>query len=133
MLARLGSPSVDQWVLNRIHRALGRPPVRLRTGSGAEISSTQTPPLGQIVIADRATLGRLILNPELGFGEGYANGRIEVQGDLVSILEAMALVMPEAEEQNWWVRTTLLWLSWIQANTPSGSRRNIHQHYDLCN
>jgi cyclopropane-fatty-acyl-phospholipid synthase len=133
MFARLGSSSVDQWVLSKIHKALGRPPIRLRTASGAEISSTHTPPLGQIVISDRATLGRLILDPEVAFGEGYANGRIEVQGDLVSILEAMALVMPEPEQQNWWVRMTLRWMNRIQANNPKGSRKNIHQHYDLGN
>jgi len=133
MLARLGSPSVDQWVLGKIHEALGRPPIRLRTASGAEICSTHTPPLGQISISDRATLCRLILNPELGFGEGYANGHIEMQGDLVSILEAIALVMPEAEEQNWWVRMTVRWMNWIQANTLPGSRKNIRQHYDLGN
>jgi cyclopropane-fatty-acyl-phospholipid synthase len=133
MTARTGFSSVDQWALRRIHGALGQPPIRLRAASGAEAALAAAPPLGEIVFSDRAALWRVLMDPEVGFGEGYADGRIEVRGDLVSMLEAVSLVMPEPEEQNGWVRILLRWMNLAQANTLSGSRRNIHRHYDLSN
>lgn len=133
MPAQPGVSSLDQWLLRKIYQATGRPPIRLRTASGAEVSPAATPPLGQILISDRATLGRLVLDPEVGFGDAYASGRIEVQGNLVSMLEALALVIPPPEKQNWWARMASRWMSWLQADTIAGSRRNIHRHYDLGN
>jgi cyclopropane-fatty-acyl-phospholipid synthase len=49
------------------------------------------------------------------------------------MLEALTLVMPEPGQQNWWARLALRCMSFVQANTLSGSRRNIHRHYDLGN
>jgi cyclopropane-fatty-acyl-phospholipid synthase len=133
MSARPGSSSFDQWILRKIYQATGRPPIRLRAASGAEVSPAASPALGQLRIADRATLARLALDPEIGFGDAYASGRIEVQGDLVSMLEALAMVMPPPERQNGWVKMVSRWMSWIQADTIKGARRNIHRHYDLGN
>jgi len=133
MTAPSGFTSVDQWALGTIHRALGRPPIRLRCASGAEVSPAATPPLGLIEFSDRAALWRVVFDPEVGFGEGYAQGRILVQGDLVSMLEAVSLVMPEPKQQNRWVRMVLRWMNLVQANTLSGARKNIHRHYDLSN
>lgn len=124
---------IDEWVLRKIHQSLGRPPFRLVTRSDAEVSSAEVPPLGQILISDRATLARLVLDPEVGFGDAYAEGRIEVQGNLVSMLEAVHLLMPDAEHQNWFAGLASRCLKYIQANSLLGSRKNIHRHYDVGN
>ena len=133
MTARTAAPSLDRWILQKLHEATGRPPIRLRAASGAEVSPAGAPPLGEIRIADRTTLGRLILDPEIAFGDAYASGRIEVEGDLVSMLEALAMVMPPVERQNAWARFVSRWMAWAQADTITGARRNIHRHYDLGN
>jgi cyclopropane-fatty-acyl-phospholipid synthase len=133
MNPQLGVSSVDAWVLGKIHQALGRPPIRLSAGTGAVFSPATTPPLAELAISDRATLWRLILDPEVAFGDAYATGHMQVKGDLVSMLEALVMVIPEPEQQSWWSRAVLRWMSLIQANSLSGSRGNIHQHYDLGN
>jgi cyclopropane-fatty-acyl-phospholipid synthase len=133
MSARDNFSFIDEWVLRKIYRSLGRPPFRLLTRSGVEVSSAEASPLGQILISDRATLARLLLDPEVGFGDAYMEGRIEVQGDLVSMLEAMHLLMPDAEHQNWFAKLASRWMQYIQANSLLGSRKNIHEHYDLSN
>jgi len=133
MTARSSASSLDQWFLREIFEATGRPPIRLRLADGAEISPPSTPPLGEILISDRATLRRLVVDPEIAFGDAYASGRVEVKGDLVSMLEALVLVMPPTERQNGWARFVSRWMNWMQADTPAGARRNIHRHYDLGN
>ena len=133
MTARPGAFSLDRWILRKLHQATGRPPIRLRAPSGAEVSPAGAPPLGEIRISDRASLARLILDPEIAFGDAYASGRLEVEGDLVSMLEVLALVMPPVERQNAWARFVSRWMSWAQADTLLGARRNIHRHYDLGN
>ena len=37
-----------------------------------------------------------MINPDLGFGDGYSDGRIEVEGDLVAFLEAVFRMTPAA-------------------------------------
>ena len=39
-------------------------------------------------IASRATLFKLVMNPNLYFGKGDTDGSIEIEGDLVTSLEA---------------------------------------------
>ncbi|HUJ40049.1 MAG TPA: cyclopropane-fatty-acyl-phospholipid synthase family protein [Candidatus Acidoferrales bacterium] len=133
MSTRTGALSLDRWILQKLHEATGRPPIRLRAASGAEVSPADAPPLGEIRIADRTTLARLILDPEIAFGDAYTAGRIEVQGDLVSMLEALSMVMPPIERQNGWAQFVSRWMGWAQADTITGARRNIHRHYDLGN
>jgi cyclopropane-fatty-acyl-phospholipid synthase len=70
----------------------------------------------------------MALNPEFGFCDGYVQGRIEVEGDLVRFLESVYHL-----PGSFATRVISRWLDWFQANTPTGSRRNIHHHYDLSN
>jgi cyclopropane-fatty-acyl-phospholipid synthase len=123
--------SVEKWILQKIYTSIGRPPIRLALGRGAEVRPTDTEPVASVLISDRTTLARLLLNPEIGFGDGYAEGRIEVEGDLLILLETVLRTMKAQDTKSW--KTALLsrWLERTQANTLDGSARNIHQHYDL--
>lgn len=78
------------------------------------------------------TLARLVIDPEMAFGEAYAEGRIHVNGDLVRLLEAVYQSMGAAREGPY-ARLTSKWMNWWQGHTLSGSRSNIHRHYDLGN
>ena len=117
----------DRTLLNAIRWALGRAPIALAIGRTENLPST--PPIGTIRIADRPTLIALVMNPEIVFGDAYSDGRIEVEGDLVSILESVYRSSRVA--RSWYGLLMSKWLSWIQANTRYGSARNIHHHYDL--
>ncbi len=82
-------PQVDQWLLQRIYRSVGQPQIRLTLGGRLEISPKTAQPVSTIVIRDRGTLLDLLFDPEVGFGDAYRDGRIVVDGDLGSTLEAV--------------------------------------------
>ena len=82
-------------------------------------------------IADRRTLARLLFSPEIAFGDGYTDGRIVVDGDLVQLMEHVIRLMRLTRPEGWWRRMSSRWLQRVQANTVAGSARNIHHHYDL--
>ena len=45
--------------------------------------------LGSLRIADSASLLKLLINPNLYFGDAYSDGSIEIEGDLASLIEAV--------------------------------------------
>jgi cyclopropane-fatty-acyl-phospholipid synthase len=114
---------LSQSLLRFAQKLAGDVPVRL-AGDGA----AEEPERPAMVIRDPRVLPALLLNPEVGFGDGYSGGQIDVDGDLVSFLE-------NAYRQPARLSSVMnsRWLDWIQANTLRGSRRNIHHHYDLSN
>jgi cyclopropane-fatty-acyl-phospholipid synthase len=125
------SAAIDQRLLRRIYQSVGCPPIRLRLGNGVEVSPTDATPLATIVIEDRKILLRLVLDPEAGFGDAYSEGRITVEGDLIAALESLYQSIRKAGHQNWHTRALSRSMEYWQRNTLRGSRRNIHQHYDL--
>jgi cyclopropane-fatty-acyl-phospholipid synthase len=70
----------------------------------------------------------LIRSPELHFGDAFAEGRIEVEGDLVAALQ----VAYKALEVNDQVPLRARLRSW-RRHSLRGSRSNVHHHYDLGN
>jgi cyclopropane-fatty-acyl-phospholipid synthase len=123
--------SIEKWILQRIHTSIGQPAIRLALGRGAEIVPQGIEPLASVLISDRKTLARLVFNPEIGFGDGYTEGLIEVEGDLVQFLEIVLRSIRSAKTKSWYSSLLSRWLDRAQANTLSGSARNIHHHYDL--
>ncbi len=79
----------DQWLLSRILEASGSAPIRLRVEGGGDVSAPGAAPVATVLIRDRDTLAHLVRDPEIGFGDAYMDGRIEVDGDLSRFLEAV--------------------------------------------
>jgi cyclopropane-fatty-acyl-phospholipid synthase len=119
----------DRSLLKAVRSALGTAPIVLSLPGVENLPDTTAPPIGAIRIADRATLAGLVMNPEVVFGDAYSDGRIQVDGDLVSVLESVYECSHAV--RNWSWRLMSKWLAWAQANTRYGSSRNIHHHYDL--
>src|SRR5260370_5557456 len=122
---------IEKWLLQEIYRAAGQPAVQLRLRNGAEVSPRAALAVAKIVIQDRKTLLRLLLDPEVEFGDAYSDGRITLEGDLVSALEVLYRSLPEAEHQRWYVKLVSKCMDYVQRNSLRVSRRNIHRHYDL--
>ena len=126
--------AAERWLARRMLQSMGSPPVRMVLCSGEEIPASGPPPVARMLIRDRATLRKLILKPNLGFGDGYSDGRIEVEGDLTEFLEAVYRARSAARK-----RVGLLgkiisrWRQPTRSNTLRGSRANIHHHYDIGN
>lgn len=129
-----GEPRVtgsDRHLLCRLLDSLGKPPVRVALWSG-EVVCDSPDAVATVRIRDRRTLWGLLVNPNLVFGDAYAAGRIEVDGDLLTCLEAIFEVMPLQTDSAWYTRL-IHRVAHHRANTLTGSRANIHQHYDIGN
>ena len=126
------SRSTDEWLLQRVSSAIQGAPVRIVFGNGEAVPSNS--PVATVIVSDHETLARLALDPEVAFGEAYANGNIQIEGDLVRLLEAVYETMFRRQPAGaLYSRLTSKWMDWLQANTVRGSRHNIHRHYDLGN
>src|SRR5215472_7492722 len=95
MSAQNNSSRIDEWILQAIYRAAGQPSVRLAIRNSDAVSPKDALPVANIVIQDRKTLLRLLLDPEAEFGDAYSKGRIALEGDLVSALEILYRSMSE--------------------------------------
>src|SRR5713101_6605248 len=95
MSAQNKSSRIDEWLLQKIYRAAGQPAVRLGLRNSAEISPKNALPVANIVIQRRKTLFRLLLDPESEFGDAYSEGRMTLEGDLVTALEIVYRSMSE--------------------------------------
>jgi cyclopropane-fatty-acyl-phospholipid synthase len=124
--------SLERWLLRRCLEALGHPAITLSLWNGEEIrgSATEAPRM-RIRLNDRRCLLDILKSPDLAFGEGYMDGRIEIEGDLLEFVllafEASARIAP-------WARALSKALTWRpHLNTLSRARRNVKHHYDLGN
>jgi cyclopropane-fatty-acyl-phospholipid synthase len=126
-----GGSQLDKLLLKALRKLVGRAPVRLALGPASEELSDTTVSLPTIRIADRATLVRLLANPEMGFGDSYSEGKIQIEGDLLSVLEMIYRSPSKAARLH---RKLLARVGgWTRFNTLRGSKKNIHHHYDLGN
>jgi cyclopropane-fatty-acyl-phospholipid synthase len=125
---------IDTWLQEKILKATGGAPIRIVLEHGESVAVPDVAPVATVIIRDRRTLAELCIDPEVGFGDAYADGRIQVEGDLVKFLEAVYESWPNAPAaSSWYARLTSKSMDLWQANTLTGSRRNIHRHYDLGN
>jgi len=128
-----GFSKLDRWLLQQIYRSAGRPPIRFTLANNVEVSPPDASPVAHIRIADRSTLLRLLFDPEVAFGDGYCQGRITIEGDIIATLETLYQSMSVADHHSWYSKIVSNLLAVLQRNTLQGSRNNIHQHYDLKN
>jgi cyclopropane-fatty-acyl-phospholipid synthase len=125
--ARQEPSSFDRWLVKQIVAKLGpSSPVRLSLWDAADVA----PRDGTVAmrILDRKALWQLIVNPDLHFGDLYSAGRIEVRGDLLTLLlEAYRYTDGNTAIGELLARGRQL------APDLSESKRNIHHHYDIGN
>ena len=97
---------------------------------GSRIGPEET--VADVEVADRRALWGIVVNPDLHFGDLYAEGRIRVHGDLVPFLETTYRA-GEGQAVPWPLRLLHRWQNRPRRNSLTGSRENIHHHYDLGN
>ena len=86
-----------------------------------------------MVIHDRVALLRLLINPLLHFGDDYSAGRIEIKGGLVPCMETVYQAMVRLPKFRQKADPAAYRRNQPRLNSISGSRRNIHYHYDIGN
>ncbi len=119
---------IDRALLSLVRTIVKPALVRISLGSPQTEITTLPSSVPTIWIKDRSALIALLRNPQVNFGDLYAEGRIMVEGDLVGLLESLYRV-PRKRPAQLYSR----WLNLTQSNSLRGSRRNVHYHYDLSN
>jgi cyclopropane-fatty-acyl-phospholipid synthase len=122
---------MKKWLISRMLSSFGRPPIRFVLWDGTEVSPQGEDYLGTVAIRDPVTLLKLTLDPELHFGDAYTEGQVDVDGDLVEMLVETYRALAGRLRGSWYGELISRYQSWKQANSPNGSRRNIHRHYDI--
>lgn len=122
----------DKWCLLMIFSVAGFPRLRLALRDGPVVGCPPECSRGTIVIRNRSALLRMLMEAEIDFGEGYLDGSIEIEGDLVALLESVYRAQ-RGRPRPFLGRTVSWLLELLQANSLAGSRSNIHRHYDLGN
>ena len=122
----------DRWLVRRIAAKVGEPDVALSLWDGQDAYRPPGECHGRIVFRDRGALLSVILSPEVGFGDAFSAGRIEVEGDLVDVLAGCYRATDRANAVAA-KRSAIGRLPKPRHNTTSGSRRHIQHHYDLGN
>jgi len=88
-----------------------------------------------IELVDWDVCGDILRGGDIGFAEAFLTGRW-ITPDLTAVLTVAALnhaAFEQAIYGRWWVKLLYRLRHLIRSNTRSGSRRNIHAHYDLGN
>jgi len=118
----------DRWLGTRLQRAIAPAAIRLELWDASSPYSGPTLPIGSVVVHDRATLIGLIVDPDLSFGDAYTAGRVEIRGDLGTVVEALTRVTLGPPTWRERLRGVL-----ERPNSLTSARRNVHHHYDLGN
>lgn len=122
----------DRWLVRRIAAKVGDPDVAFALWDGEDAYRPPDECHGRIIFRDRGALLSVVLGPELGFGDAFSAGRIEVEGDLVDVL-ARCYRCTDRVGAAAGKRSALGRLPRPRPNTRTGSRRHIQHHYDLGN
>jgi cyclopropane-fatty-acyl-phospholipid synthase len=124
--------SLEGRLIERLLSHAGNPAIEFVLWTGERVRSPGVEVAHEMHVADRATLMKLITDTQLGFGDGYSEGRITVAGDLVAFLETTYRAVPKSRGAGKIFRR-LVTRRAQPANTLAGSRENIHRHYDIGN
>ncbi len=123
----------ERWLVTKLMNMAGSPPVRFRLWNGDVIEPQHHEASFTLHLKDPKALYSLVANPNLAFGDLYAAGRLDIEGDLPDLMETLYRAVHAAREK--WPR----WLDalWKNHNPRSTgiaeAKENIHHHYDLGN
>jgi len=120
--------AVERWLVRRLLAALGSPPIALVLWDGEAIGHAA--PRARVKIHDRRTFWQLLTNVYLTFGDALSDGRIEVEGDFLEFIETIYR-SDDVQPRDGLAAVLAEWRRKPRANTPGGSRSNIHHHYDI--
>ena len=121
--------AIDRRIADAFQQWLRPADLRLELWDGSSTWNSTATPVGDVVVRDRWALFKLLIDPDLQFGELFTEGRVVIRGGLARVMEA-AYRLPRAD------RLTLR--EWLALRIPrsNGFRlalRNVHHHYDLGN
>jgi len=123
----------ERWLVAKLMRMAGSPPIRFQLWNGDVIDPDDREVQFVLRLKDPKALYSLVANPNLAFGDLYSAGRIDIEGNLPDLMEALYRSVHAAREK--WPRwLDALWRNHNPRSTGiSEAKENIHHHYDLGN
>jgi cyclopropane-fatty-acyl-phospholipid synthase len=126
------SRAFDAMLVRLLLKGFSGVPLGFALWDGTRLPSDTARPVVWIHIHDRQSLLRLALNPDLQFGELYSAGRLDVDGSLVELGEAVYRMSLTATVRSP-MAAVLRFVNRPRDNAERQSRENIHHHYDIGN
>ena len=124
--------SVSRRVIDRLFK--GSPiPIEVGYWDGTVRKYGRGRPRYRVTFKTAGAARRLFKGLTLGFGEGYMNGDIEVEGDFQQLLALPSRMSSTSGLLTFLAGLSELAASFTNRNTLSGSRKNIAHHYDISN
>ena len=125
--------ALDHWLIKQVLDNVGRPEIKVIAWHGKAVYGEDKQNAPVVTLCDRASLLRLIVDPEMSFGDLYSNGRIRFEGDLAGFLIDTFARMSGYGTGNKLRRIFKGALHHTIGNTLSRAKDNIYHHYDLSN
>ncbi len=125
--------SLDRFCAKKLLDFLGQPSVDMVFWDGSKLTPNVIEPLATLYFRDRSSLYRTLLRPELNWGDLYTQGRVDVGGDLVELLDAVYRGMQSNKGRSWVHRLRRTLGQRKIRNTSRKAADNIHHHYDIGN
>jgi len=125
--------AVDRWLIKQILDIIGHPDLKIILWDGKAIYGGDKQDVPVVTLCDRGSLLRLLVDPELNFGDLYSNGRIRFEGDLSAFLIDVFNKMADYGTGNNLRRIITGLLHHTLGNSLARAKDNIYHHYDLSN
>ncbi len=125
--------AADMRLLRGVLSAVGNPPIKVVLWDGVSCVNPTQAPIATVKFHDRTGLFWLLADAEAHFGDLYAAGRVEVEGDFVGFLEAVYRGVRRVHQSKVLRRLLSTPARVRQASTVSAAQENIFHHYDIGN
>jgi cyclopropane-fatty-acyl-phospholipid synthase len=129
-------PAAARWMFKLLTQLrCGKITLHAPDGRSQEFSGPKPGPHASLTLADWQVCGDILSRGDIGLAEAYIAGRAKTD-DLTQLLLLAAMneqAIEEAIHGRWWATLAYRLRHWLRPNTRSGSRKNIHAHYDLGN
>jgi cyclopropane-fatty-acyl-phospholipid synthase len=122
----------ERGLLQQLLRKLSNPPFRIMLWDGTEILSGDRPSIATLFVRTRGAFYRMLWDPNINFGDDYARGEIEVEGDFVGFLATLYAAVADVPYSATGLRI-FPGERRPRRNTVKASRDHIHHHYDIGN
>lgn len=123
----------ERRFMSRLWERVGRPPVQLELWDGNTVGCATDQAVGRIRFRDPGIIWRLVWDASLAFGDGYADGTIDIDGHLIEVLEAILRGVAQAEGARPPRPSLRNHFMPRKGHSLVESRSSVHHHYDIGN